>query len=116
MRFLFQVLFILIIAFILELFLPWWSIAVAAFAGGMLFNTKANFGAGFLAIAILWTTKALLIDAGAEVPLTERVASIFMISKPILFAVTALIGGLVGGFASMTGAALHKRKRTGSYY
>lgn len=116
MKFFIQVIFIIIIAFILELFLPWWSIAVAAFAGGMLFNTRANFLAGFLAIAILWAVKALLIENSAAAPLTERVATIFMTTKPVLFILTSVIGGLVAGFAAMTGSALHKSRRKGSYY
>jgi hypothetical protein len=116
MKFLIQLIFILFFGFILELFLPWWSIAVAAFAGGMLFNTRANFGAGFLAIALLWTLRALLIESSAAAPLTDRVAAIFMTTKPVLFIITAMIGGLVGGFAAMTGSALHKSKKRGSYY
>lgn len=110
-----QFLFILILGFILELFLPWWSIAIAAFAGGMIFNSKWNFLVGFFAIALLWTMKALIIESNAAATLTDRVASIFMLSKPLLFLVMAVIGGLVGGFAAMTGSALQGNKRR-SYY
>jgi hypothetical protein len=116
MKFLIQVLVILLLAFLLELFLPWWCIAIAAFLGGLVFDTRANFGAGFLAIALLWTIKALFVELSAAAPLAERVAAIFMLNKPLLFVVTALIGGLVGGFASMTGSALNKKRRKGSYY
>ncbi|HEY0656107.1 MAG TPA: hypothetical protein VGD65_23390 [Chryseosolibacter sp.] len=114
MKFTIQILFIVLLAFILELFLPWWSIAIAAFAGGMIFNTRANFGAGFIAIALLWTIKALIIESNAAATLTDRVASIFMLNKPLLFLVMAILGGLVGGFAAMTGAALHGKKK--KYY
>lgn len=110
-----QFIFILVLGFILELFLPWWSIAIAAFAGGMIFNSRANFAAGFFAIALLWTIKALLIESSAAATLTERVASIFMLSKPLLFLVMAIIGGLVGGFAAMTGSALQGNKRKNYY-
>lgn len=110
-----QLAFILLLGFILELFLPWWSIAIAAFAGGMIFNSRANFTAGFFAIALLWTIKALLIESIAAATLTERVASIFMLNKPLLFLVMALIGGLVGGFAAMTGSALQGNKRKNYY-
>jgi hypothetical protein len=116
MKFLLQFIFILIFAFIAELFLPWWSIAIAALLGGFLFDTRANFAAGFLAIAILWLLKALLIQSAAAAPLTERVATIFSLNKPLLFLVTAVIGGLVGGFASMCGSALRKGKRKSYYY
>jgi hypothetical protein len=116
MKFLIQILAIAIIAFILELFFPWWSVAIAAFVGGVAFNTRANFGAGFLAIALLWTIKALLIESSAAAPLAGRVATIFMLSKPLLFLVTACIGALVGGFAAMTGGAMHRSRRKGTYY
>ena len=48
MRFAIQVLVILILGFFMELVLPWWSIAVAAFAGGLFLHTRMNFLAGFL--------------------------------------------------------------------
>ena len=116
MKFSLQLLFIFILAFVLELFLPWWCIAISAFIGGWLFHTRANFGAGFLAIAVLWTVRALLKEHGAAAPLTERVAEIFMLNKPLLFLMTATIGGLVGGFAAMTGSALNRKRRSGKYY
>ncbi|HEY0740138.1 MAG TPA: hypothetical protein VGD40_01715 [Chryseosolibacter sp.] len=110
-----QLIFIFLLAFVLELFLPWWFIAVAAFAGGALFNSKGNFLAGFLAIALLWTIKALLIESSAATTLADRVASIFMLNKPLLFLVMAILGGLVGGFAAMTGSALQGSKRRNYY-
>jgi hypothetical protein len=115
MKFLIQFVAILAVAFLLELFLPWWSIAIAAFAGGLIFDTRSNFGAGFLAIAVLWTLKALFIEMSAATTLTDRVAAIFTVNKPILFVITALLGGLVGGFASMAGSALNKKRKTGYY-
>lgn len=116
MKFVIQVVFIALVGFFLELFLPWWSIAIAALLGGIIFNTKANFGAGFLAIAILWTIKALIIESSAGAALTDRVAEIFFLNKALLFLVSAVIGGVVGGFGAMTGAAIHKRKRRNAYY
>lgn len=117
MRFIIQVLFITILASALELILPWWSIAIAAMLGGYFFRTRVNFVAGFLSIAILWTITSVIIDISAAAPLTERVASLFSLSKTLLFVVTAFIGGLVGGFASMAGSALRKDfKPTARYY
>jgi hypothetical protein len=116
MKFPLQVLTIIILAFILEMFFPWWTIAIAAFIGGVAFNTRFNFGAGFLAIALLWLVKALLIQSTAGAPLADRVASIFMLNTPLLFVVTVFIGGLVGGFGAMAGSALHKKRKKNSYY
>src|SRR5687768_13983253 len=116
MKFLLQVLIILILGYILELMLPWWSIAIAAFIAGLALNTRANFAAGFLGIALLWTLKALLIENSAAAPLTERVAAVFSLTKTLLFVVTAVIGGLVGGFAAMAGSALRKKRKKSYYY
>jgi hypothetical protein len=115
MKFLIQVIAILIVAFVLELFMPWWSIALAAFAGGYVLKSKANFLAGLLGIALLWFIKAVMLDASAAAPLAERVAGIFSLSKPLLMLVTALIGGLVGGFAAMTGALLKPKPYSNVY-
>lgn len=116
MKFLIQVIAISIAAFVLELFMPWWSIAIAALAAGYALKSKANFLAGLLAIALLWLVKSLMLDASASAPLAERVAAIFSLSKPLLMLVTSLIGGLVGGFAAMTGASLKTEKPSDSYY
>lgn len=111
MRFIVQILLIIILASVLELFLPWWTIAIAAFIGGALFNSRTNFLAGFLAIALLWLITSVILDLSATAKLTQRVAAIFSLSKPLLFVVTCLIGGLVGGFAAMAGSALRKGKQ-----
>ncbi len=110
MKFFIQFIAIIIVAFILELFMPWWCIAIAAFAAGYALKSSANFLAGLIGIALLWLIKAWMLDASSAAPLAERVAAIFSLSKPLLLVVTALIGGLVGGFAAMSGAALKKEK------
>ena len=95
MRFLVQVLVIII--------------AIAAFGGGLLINTRSNFVAGFLAVGLLWVGKALISDLSAESDLADRVAKIFMLhNKAILLLVLFLLSGLVGGLAAMSGGALRK--------
>lgn len=115
-RFSIQVLVIVILASILELVLPWWSIAIAAFVGGFLFRSGANFFAGFIAIGLLWLVTSLVIDMTSASTLTERVATIFTVNKPLLFVIAAVIGALVGGFAAMAGASLRKERRRMKYY
>lgn len=108
MRFLLQILVITILASMLELFLPWWSIAIAAALGGYFFTTRLNFLAGFISIAFLWALTSLIIDLSSGSDLTERVATIFSLTRPLLILVTALIGALVAGFAAMAGGALRQ--------
>jgi hypothetical protein len=119
MKFLIQLIFTAILAFVLELLLPWWSIALAAFAGGLAFNSRANFLAGFLGIGLLWLLYALMMDATSAAPLADRISKVLFINKPLLLLITTLIGGLVGGFAAMAGSALrggNKRSNDDRYY
>ena|SRR5687768_3275935 len=109
MRFPAQILVIIILGFFLELFFPWWTIAIAAFAGGLLVNTRSNFLGGFLAIGLLWVGKALISDLSTDSELADRVARIFMLhNKALLLLVIFLLSGVVGGFAAMSGGALRK--------
>ena len=109
MKFIIQVVSIAVFAFILEMFLPWWSIAISAFILGYGFKSKANFFAGFLGIGLLWLIKALLIEISAAMPLAENVATILILNnKALLMLVMVVVGGLVGGFAALTGSLLKK--------
>ena len=116
MKFIFQLAGIMALAFLLELFLPWYYIAVAAFVGGYVLKTKANFLAGFLAIGILWSLYALLqTNVPSSLPpndLADRVAKIFTLpSRELLILLTGIVGGLVGGFAALTGSLLKRKAR-----
>jgi hypothetical protein len=116
MKFLIQLFAILISAFVLQLFFPWWTIAITAFAFGYLLKSNQNFFSGFLAIALLWGGYAFFLDSAGAAPLAERVAGVLSINKTLLFFVTSLLGGLVAGFACLTGSLLKTEKRKSSYY
>jgi hypothetical protein len=110
MRFPVQILVIIALGYLLELFLPWWSVAIAAFAGGLILSTRSNFIAGFTGIGILWVGKALITDLSSDSDLAERVARIFMVhNTALLLLITFALCGLVGGFAAMSGGALRKQ-------
>lgn len=112
MKFIIQFIAIVLLAYILELFLPWYSIAIAGFTMGFLLKSGSNFWAGFLAIAALWFFAALIIESNAAGDLAARVALIFPLKhKVLLMLVAALLGGLVGGMATLTGSALRKERR-----
>lgn len=110
MRFLVQIILIVALAWIAESFFPWWSIVVAAALVGFLHKSKANFLAGFIAIALLWLIKAVIIDLNAAVPLAEKIAKILLVnSKILLLVLTATLGGLAGGFGALTGSLLKSK-------
>lgn len=116
MRFLFQIIATLVVAYILQIFLPWYSMAISAFVMGYVFKTRANFLAGFIAIALLWALKIWLLTGASSSDLPQRIAQLFTLPKyEHLILVTVGIGGIVGGFAALTGAIL-RPKRRGPYY
>ncbi len=84
---------------------PWWTMAIGAFLVGFVFSNTVSksFLAGFISISLLWLGLALYVDNATQSILTEKISQLFPIN---LFVLTSLVGGLVGGFASMTGALL----------
>ena len=88
----------------------WWFFAVVAFLVAALIHQKGYkaFFAGFLALFILWFVLAFWMDLANEGVLSVKIASILGLgaSKWILMIVTACIGGLVAGFAALSGSYL----------
>ena len=108
MKFLVQTITLIILSFLLQYFLPWWTMAIAAFAVAFIFDDPPfkSFLSGFLGISLLWLAMALFIDISTHSILTEKVNRILPLNS---FVLTTLIGGLVGGLASLTGALLRSR-------
>ncbi|MBS1542398.1 MAG: hypothetical protein JST14_02085 [Bacteroidetes bacterium] len=108
-----QTLFTAALCFILQYFFPWWTMTLGAFAAGWYFGNKpgVSFLAGLLGVGLLWLATATVIDAESQATLTEKVAQLFPTkTKPLLFLLTAVIGGLPGAFAALTGAYLKGSK------
>lgn len=105
MKFGVQLIGTIIVCFVLQSFLPWWTMAVGAFTVAYLVGNKGaiSFLAGFLGVAVLWVGMAFYIDALTHSILTEKINRLLPVNA---FVMTLLVGGLVGGFASLTGALL----------
>ncbi len=110
MRFLLSLLLIIVLAFIAGIYLPWWNIAIIAFAVALLIpqSMGKSFLAGFIGIFLLWLLLALWIDNKNESILSQKIAQLFSLgnSSIALIFITALIGALVGGFAALSGSSL----------
>ncbi|MFQ5602829.1 MAG: hypothetical protein ACE5HS_06130 [bacterium] len=105
----FAVLMILVAGFVAELVLPWWSIALVALVVGWWRSQSGwrAFWAGFVGIGLLWLATAGYFHFSSGGILTTRVGEMFHISIPVLLLfISAVIGGLVGGLAAMTGYQL----------
>ena len=98
------------ISFLAGLRLEWWSIALVSFLVALLIPQKisAAFLSGFFGIFILWAVLAFWIDSKNGNSLSYKMAELFKLggSSILLVLITALIGGLVGGFAAMAGSSL----------
>ncbi|UPT68246.1 MAG: hypothetical protein M0D57_06250 [Sphingobacteriales bacterium JAD_PAG50586_3] len=112
MKLLIKIILIAVLALLLEMFMPWWSIALAAFAVELAMGQPKGkaFAAGFLGVFILWFAHAFIIDMQNEHILAGKVANILPMGGSIilLIVVTAFIGGLVGGLAAATGRELKR--------
>ena len=114
MKFLSQFILTVLASLAAQYFLPWWSMAIVAFGLGYYFQNKGtiSFLAGFLAVALLWFVMAYRIDAATQSLLTNKMNKIFPVNVFILMVV---VGGLVGGFAALTGALMNAKK-VSKYY
>jgi hypothetical protein len=114
MKFLVHLIVVLLLSWLLQSFLPWWTMAIGAFATGLLFQQSGfkSFLSGLLGVGLLWFAMAYYLDMSTDSILSSRVAMIFPTKTVgLLMLVTAFIGGLVGGLASMTGGLIsYKRK------
>ncbi|TRX50203.1 hypothetical protein FNH22_25865 [Fulvivirga sp. M361] len=106
MKFLTQIILIMVISALLQIYLPFWSTALVAFVISVLFQSKSgvSFMAGFLSISLLWFGMAYFIDVDTSSILTVKIAKLFSVSSLLLIILTALIGGLVGGFGALSGS------------
>ena len=112
MKFLISVLLTALLSFAACLFLPWWVIAVTGFIVAFAIPQKAGiaFLAGFLALFFLWAGLSFWMSAANNHLLAHKISLLFIkVDNPfLLIAITGLIGGLVGGFGSLTGRLSRK--------
>ncbi|MEO9485173.1 MAG: hypothetical protein ABJG47_17070 [Ekhidna sp.] len=92
-------------------FTVWWSVMVIAFI--VCYTSPSSglnaFTAGFLGVGLVWMGHAWNIDVGNGSVFGNTIAEIMQISDPILLVfATGLIGGLAGGFASLSGTTFRQ--------
>ena len=116
MKFISAIFLTALLSFAIGLFtvLPWYSFVVCSLAVAMAVYQKAfkAFLAGFVALFMLWGILALLKDVANEHILSTKVANILPLkgNYGLLIIITALVGGLIGGFGALTGSYLRKSK------
>lgn len=115
MKFITALLMTALLSFTAGLYLPWWSLALASFIVAVLIHQTAGkaFLAGFLALFLLWGGLALWIDIRNQHILGSRIGQLLGVGDNtiLLVLVTALVGGLVSGFAAMSGSFFRSKKK-----
>ncbi|MBC7892522.1 MAG: hypothetical protein H7Y12_09935 [Sphingobacteriaceae bacterium] len=101
-------LLIFLLTALAQYFIPWWGMAaVIPFAVAAWRSRSAGgaFGAGFLAVGLLWLLVAGWQSHANDNLLADRMAQVLPLggSTTLLLAVTALLGGLVGGISAWAG-------------
>ena len=87
MKFVIQLVLIVLLAWILQSFFPWWSAVIASFVVGAIITNKSGlqaFAAGLIGVFLLWVVYALLIDINSGSILTEKIARILTIKNKYL--------------------------------
>lgn len=115
MKLLTHIVVVLLLSWLLQTFLPWWTMAVGAFATGLFFRHGGfkSFVAGLIGVGLLWFAMAYYLDSSTNSILSSKVANIFPTKTVgLLMLVTAFIGGIVGGLASMTGGIIGYRRKS----
>ncbi len=114
MKFFISLILTILLSFAACLFLPWWSIAIAAFVVAALIPQKPfkAFLTGFVALFSLWGGLSFWISNNNDHILVHKVSQLILkMDNPyVLILATALIGALVAGFAALAGSYLRKTK------
>ncbi|MBK8519952.1 MAG: hypothetical protein IPL54_03425 [Chitinophagaceae bacterium] len=114
MKFFISLILTMLLSFAACLFLPWWSIAIAAFVVAALIPQKPfkAFLTGFVALFILWGGISFWISNNNDHILAHKVSQLLikMDNPYLLVLTTALIGALVAGFSALAGSYLRKTK------
>ena len=113
-RYIVSILLTALLSFVLGLYLPWWTVAIAAFAVSLLIPQKPvmSFLAGFLGVFLLWEILAWWIDTKNNHILSQKIATVLPLggSTLLLIFITSLVGSLVAGFAALTACYTRKKK------
>ena len=116
MKFIFSILLVGLLTYAIGIYgsLPWWSFVGTNLIIAIALPLKPvqSFIAGALGVGLLWAGLAFGIDLANNHLLSTKVAQMLPLrgSYIALITVTALVGALLGGLASLTGSFVRKSK------
>ena len=114
MKFITAILLTALLSFAACLFLPWWSIAIAAFIVAALIPQHPGkaFVTAFLSLLLLWGGLSYWISSNNDHLLAHKVSLLILkMDNPyLLILATAIVGALVAGLGALSGSLLRKSK------
>jgi hypothetical protein len=114
MKFILSIVLVALVTYAIGIYgnLPWWSFVVTNLMIAIALPIKPlqSFFAGALGVGALWAGLAFGIDMANNHILSSKVAQILPLggSYIALIIVTAFLGALLGGLASLTGSFVRK--------
>lgn len=106
MKLIIRLIFIGALTYLLSPVFTWWTAMVVAFIVCYISPSSGlnAFVAGFLGVGLVWMGHAWNLDVLNTSTFSNTIAEIMQVSDPILLVfATGLVGGLAGGFASLSG-------------
>jgi hypothetical protein len=112
MKFISSLFLMALLSFSLCIFLPWWSIAIVCFVVAVCIPQKnwLSFMAGFISLFLLWYGLSFWMSFQNGHLLANRISTLILKQENsfLLVLITALIGGMVGGLAALSGSLIRK--------
>ena len=100
----------LVLAILLSLVLPWWSVMTAALATSLFIPLKkmATFFVPFLAILLFWVVYCFILSSTNDYTLAKRISELLYLggNPYLLIMITGIVGGLAAGIAAVFGKQL----------
>ncbi len=97
----------LVLAALLSLVLPWWSVMIAGLISSYLIPLKkaAVFFVPFLAIFLFWGVYAFVLSSANDFTLAKKVSELLQIggNPYTLILLTGVLGGLAAGISGILG-------------
>jgi len=110
------------ITYFLSPFTAWWTCMIAGFVVSFISPSSGlnAFISGFLGVGLVWMGQAWTLDVSNQSAFSSKIAEIMNLRDSVLLILAAgAIGGITGGFSSLTGKTfrtLFVKSKKGSFY
>ncbi|MEN0016600.1 MAG: hypothetical protein AAF706_03225 [Bacteroidota bacterium] len=107
-----------LLAYMVQRWLPAWSVVVCAgvVAMGIASTYVHAFFGGFTGIGLVWMTVSAVIDVRTHSILSAKIAPLLGLPNPMLLVLlTGFIGGVLGGLGAVSGYQLRRLLRSNGF-